>query len=62
MKPLSYLALEGITATFPTRSGPFTAIKDISLSIEKGEFVALSVADAGVGIENRAGAVAADGR
>jgi nitrate/nitrite transport system ATP-binding protein len=41
MKPLSYLALEGITATFPTRSGPFTAIKDIGLTIEKGEFVAL---------------------
>jgi nitrate/nitrite transport system ATP-binding protein len=41
MKQRSYLALEGIGITFPTRNGPFTALKDVDLSIEKGEFVAL---------------------
>jgi nitrate/nitrite transport system ATP-binding protein len=41
MKHRSYLALEGVTVTFPTKTGPFTAIKHIDLSIEKGQFVAL---------------------
>jgi len=41
MKHRSYLALEGIGATFPTRTGPFTALQQVDLSIEKGEFVAL---------------------
>jgi nitrate/nitrite transport system ATP-binding protein len=41
MKHRSYLALEGISVTFPTKAGPFTAVKDIDLSIEKGQFVAL---------------------
>jgi len=41
MKQRSYLALEGITVTFPTKNGLFTAVQDIDLSIEKGEFVAL---------------------
>ena len=41
MKQRSYLALEDITVTFPTKTGPFTALDNISLSIEKGEFVAL---------------------
>ena len=41
MKHRSYLALEDIVVTFPTKTGPFTALKDINLSIEKGEFVAL---------------------
>jgi nitrate/nitrite transport system ATP-binding protein len=41
MKQRSYLALEGIGVTFPTAKGPFTALKEVDLSIEKGEFVAL---------------------
>jgi len=41
MKHRAYLALEGITVSFPTRRGTFVAVKDIDLSIEKGEFVAL---------------------
>src|SRR3546814_1852942 len=41
MKQRSYLALEGIGVTFPTKKGPFTAIRDSDLSIEKGEFVTL---------------------
>ena len=41
MKQRSYLALEGIGVTFPTPKGPFTALRDIDLSIDKGEFVAL---------------------
>ncbi|HKT13960.1 MAG TPA: ATP-binding cassette domain-containing protein, partial [Allosphingosinicella sp.] len=41
MKQRSYLALEGISVTFPTKTGPFTAVQDVDLSIEKGQFVAL---------------------
>ena len=41
MKHRAYLALEGITVSFPTRRGTFVAVKDIDLSIEKGQFVAL---------------------
>lgn len=41
MKQRSYLALEGVTVEFPTKSGPFCALDRIDLSIEKGQFVAL---------------------
>ncbi|MEO7689901.1 MAG: ABC transporter ATP-binding protein [Sphingomonas sp.] len=41
MKQRAYLALEGIAVSFPTRRGTFVAVKDIDLSIEKGQFVAL---------------------
>ena len=41
MKQRSYLALEDIAVSFPTRNGPFTALQKVNLSIEKGEFVAL---------------------
>jgi nitrate/nitrite transport system ATP-binding protein len=41
MKVRSYLALEGISVIFPTKTGPFTAVENIDLSIEKGQFVAL---------------------
>jgi len=41
MKHRSYLALEGIGISFPTPKGNFTALRDVDLSIEKGEFVAL---------------------
>ena len=41
MKHRSYLALEGIGVTFTTKTGPFTALREIDLSIEKGQFVAL---------------------
>lgn len=41
MKHRSYLALEGISVSFPTKAGPFTALQNVDLSIEKGQFVAL---------------------
>ncbi|MBB6124585.1 ABC transporter ATP-binding protein [Sphingobium subterraneum] len=41
MKQRSTLALENITVEFPTRNGLFCALDNISLNIEKGEFVAL---------------------
>ena len=41
MKVRSYLALEGISVVFPTVNGPFTAVENIDLSIEKGQFVTL---------------------
>ncbi|PTQ12799.1 nitrate ABC transporter ATP-binding protein [Sphingomonas oleivorans] len=41
MKQRSYLALEDIEVSFPTRKGPFVAVKQVDLSIDKGEFVAL---------------------
>jgi nitrate/nitrite transport system ATP-binding protein len=41
MKHRSYLALEGIGVTFATKNGPFTALQNIDLNVERGEFVAL---------------------
>jgi nitrate/nitrite transport system ATP-binding protein len=41
MKHQAYLSLEGIGVTFPTRKGPFTALQNVDLAIEKGQFVAL---------------------
>jgi nitrate/nitrite transport system ATP-binding protein len=41
MKKLTYLALEQIVVTFTTKAGAFTAIRDINLNVEKGEFVSL---------------------
>ena len=36
-----FLSIEGVTVTFPTKLGIFTALADIDLRIEKGEFVTL---------------------
>jgi nitrate/nitrite transport system ATP-binding protein len=41
MKKRSYLALEGISVSFPVKRGQFLAVQDVDLSIEKGQFVAL---------------------
>jgi nitrate/nitrite transport system ATP-binding protein len=41
MTPRPYLSIEGVTVTFPTKAGIFTALSDINLRIEKGEFVTL---------------------
>lgn len=41
MKQRAYLTLEGIEVSFPTRNGPFVAVSNVDLSIDKGEFVAL---------------------
>ncbi len=41
MKQRSYLALEGIGVTFATRNGPFVALQNIDLNVERGELVAL---------------------
>lgn len=36
-----YLLIEGVGKSFPTRNGEFVALRDIDLSIARGEFVAL---------------------
>lgn len=36
-----YLAIEGAGVVFQTRKGPFTALRDIDLTIARGEFVSL---------------------
>ncbi len=41
MKHRSFLALETIDVSFSTKKGIFTAIRDINLSINQGEYVAL---------------------
>ena len=41
MKHRSYLALEGIEVSFTSRKGKFVAVRDVDLSVEKGQFVAL---------------------
>lgn len=35
----AFLAIDGVSKVFTTRSGPLTVIKDISLDINEGEFV-----------------------
>ncbi|GAB4087423.1 ABC transporter ATP-binding protein [Hydrogenophaga soli] len=39
--PSKYIEIQGVGQTFKTKKGPFTALRDIDLSIAKGEFVAL---------------------
>ena len=41
MKQRAYLALEDVAVSFPTRNGVFTALQQVDLSIDKGQFVAL---------------------
>jgi len=41
MKQRSYLAIEGVTVEFATKTGLFRALDHIDLSIEKGQFVSL---------------------
>jgi len=41
MKQRSYLAIEGVTVEFATKTGPFRALDHIDLSIGKGQFVSL---------------------
>ena len=41
MKHRSYLALEGIGVTFTSAKGDFTALQNVDLTVERGEFVAL---------------------
>ena len=36
-----FLQIEHLEMTFPTKRGPFTALTDIDLTVEQGEFVAL---------------------
>ncbi|MGB7290521.1 MAG: ABC transporter ATP-binding protein, partial [Candidatus Macondimonas sp.] len=36
-----YLELTQVSITFPTPQGPFTALKDVNLTIERGEYVSL---------------------
>ena len=39
MKPM--LKIEGVGMTFPTKRGPFVALRDIDLEVARGQFVAL---------------------
>ncbi|MEO5774501.1 MAG: ABC transporter ATP-binding protein [Sphingomicrobium sp.] len=41
MKHQPYLLLEGITVTFPTPGGIFTALDSVDLGVEKGQFVSI---------------------
>jgi nitrate/nitrite transport system ATP-binding protein len=36
-----FIEIQGVEQTFPTRKGPFCALRDINLTVAKGEFVAL---------------------
>ena len=37
----SYLSIEDVEVSFPTKSGTFTAIRNIDLKVGKGQFVSL---------------------
>jgi nitrate/nitrite transport system ATP-binding protein len=39
MKPM--LSIQGVGMTFPTKRGPFVALRDIDLEVQRGEFVSL---------------------
>ena len=36
-----YIQIHGVEQTFKTSKGPFVALRDINLTVAKGEFVAL---------------------
>jgi nitrate/nitrite transport system ATP-binding protein len=36
-----FIEIQGVEQTFKTRKGPFNALKDVNLTVAKGEFVAL---------------------
>jgi len=36
-----YIQIHGVEQTFRTAKGPFVALRDINLTVAKGEFVAL---------------------
>jgi nitrate/nitrite transport system ATP-binding protein len=36
-----YIEIQGVEQTFKTRKGPFCALRDVNLTVAKGEFVAL---------------------
>ena len=36
-----YIQVQGVEQTFKTSKGPFVALRDINLTVAKGEFVAL---------------------
>lgn len=40
-KTSRYIEIQGVAQTFKTKKGPFQALRDINLTIGKGEFVAL---------------------
>jgi nitrate/nitrite transport system ATP-binding protein len=41
MKSQHYLSIEGITVRFASKTGEFTAIRDVDLAVDKGQFVSL---------------------
>jgi nitrate/nitrite transport system ATP-binding protein len=41
MSSLKYIDIQGVGQTFKTKKGPFVALRDIHLTVAKGEFVAL---------------------
>lgn len=41
MSSLKYIDIQGVAQTFKTKKGPFPALRDINLTVAKGEFVAL---------------------
>ena len=36
-----YIQIQGVEQTFKTQKGPFVALRDINLTIAKGEFVTM---------------------
>jgi NitT/TauT family transport system ATP-binding protein len=38
---VAIIALEGVSKTYPSRVGPTEALRDVSLAVERGEFVSL---------------------
>jgi nitrate/nitrite transport system ATP-binding protein len=41
MNNAKYIEIQGVAQTFKTKKGPFVALRDINLTVAKGEFVAL---------------------
>src|ERR1043165_9078420 len=59
LNPLPSIAINNVTVSFKTNNGMFTAVKDISLTVKKGEIISL-IGHSGCGKSTLMGTISVD--